>query len=184
MARHRKNYNIPGHAHELTFSCYKRFRFLQADRTCYWMVDSINEARRDWQFDLWAYVFMPEHLHMIIWPRQPVYDVAKIRKSIKATPAYRAIRYLEQNAPNWLPKVTRIRNEKEERLFWQSGGGYDRNITEPATLMKMIDYLHLNPVRRGLVEKASDWKWSSADFYENGVQGVLEIDAIPPEWLA
>ena len=32
--------------------------------------------------------------------------------------------------------------------FWQRGGGYDRNITDPATLRVMIEYIHNNPVRR------------------------------------
>ena len=38
-------------------------------------------------------------------------------------------------------------------LFWQSGGGFDRNVNEPRALMAMIDYIHLNPVRRGLVAR-------------------------------
>ena len=42
--------------------------------------------------------------------------------------------------------------------FWQPGGGYDRNITTTATLRAMIEYLHANPVRRGLVAKAEDWE--------------------------
>ena len=66
---------------------------------------------------------------------------------------------------------------------WQSGGGYDRNITDGATLLKMIDYIHLNPVRKGLVERASDWTWSSAGWYETGQVGKLIIDQIPADWL-
>jgi putative transposase len=48
----------------------------------------------------------------------------------------------------------------------------------------MIDYIHLNPVRRGLVERASDWKWSSAAWFEDlEVEGNgLVPDRIPPEW--
>jgi len=30
----------------------------------------------------------------------------------------------------------------------------------------MIDYIHGNPIRRGLVIRPEDWKWSSADWYE------------------
>ena len=45
----------------------------------------------------------------------------------------------------------------------------------------MIDYIHLNPVRRGLVERPEDWKWSSFPWYA-GVRPVpLEIDpTLPP----
>ena len=81
--KHRRNYNEPGQAHELTFSCYRRYQFFTSDRTCQWLRDSIESARRDFDFALWAYVFMPEHIHLIVWPRRPVYDIAEIRQAIK-----------------------------------------------------------------------------------------------------
>jgi putative transposase len=66
-------------------------------------------------------------------------------------------------------------------MFWQTGGGFDRNITEPQTLESMIDYIHQNPVRRGLVERPSDWVWSSAGWYEGKETTGLVPDRIPPE---
>jgi hypothetical protein len=56
---HRKAINTPGHAHELTFSCYHRFQFLKAERTCQWLAEAIQTARVKDSFDLWAFVFMP-----------------------------------------------------------------------------------------------------------------------------
>jgi len=44
--------------------------------------------------------------------------------------------------------------------------------------MQMIEYIHANPVRRGLVDMAGDWPWSSAAWYEKH-ESVLEIDPIP-----
>ena len=180
--RHRRNCNEPGHAHGLTFSCYQRFRFLQAERTCRWLAEAIEEARADLSFSLWAYVFMPEHVHLIVWPREPVYDIADIRKAIKSPVASKAIAFLFAEAREWIPRITRKRGSKTERCFWQSGGGYDRNVVEPATLMKMIDYIHMNPVRRGLVEKPEDWLWSSAAWYLKMDDVPIAVDPIPPEW--
>ena len=74
------------------------------------------------------------------------------------------------------------KRDRVRRFFWQRGGGYDCNITEPATLAKMIDYIHLNPVRRGLVQHARDWKWSSAGWFECYGNSPLRLDPIPPEW--
>ena len=182
--RHRRNYNLPGHAHELTFSCYQGYRFLESDRTCRWLADAIESARRDLDFALWAYVFMPTHAHLIIFPRQPVYDIAAIRTAIKRPVGRAGVRWIEERALEWLPRVTRKRNSKTERLFWQSGGGYDRNITEGATLLKMIEYIHMNPVRKRLVEKPEDWKWSSAAHYLAGGETSLPVDPVPPEWSA
>jgi putative transposase len=181
--RRRQNFNDPGDAHELTFSCYHGYQFVKAERTCNWLKQAIDEARVEFDFALWAYVFMPEHVHLIVWPRRPDYDISDIRQAIKEPVGREAIEYLEVHAPHWLPRITRKRGKRTERLFWQSGGGFDRNIKTTKTLLATIEYIHLNPVRRGLVEKAVDWKWSSAAWYELGRPTPIAIDPIRHEWL-
>jgi len=178
----RKSFNIPGHAHELTFSCYRRYHFLKAERCCRWLAESIVEAQDRLNFALWGFVFMPDHVHLIIFPRAEQYAISRILETIKRPVGFRAIRHLEATASSWLARVTRQRGQRCERLFWQSGGGYDRNITSPKTLLRMLDYLHENPVRKGLVARCQDWLWSSAAHYVGG-SSPLAIDAIPPEWL-
>ena len=47
----------------------------------------------------------------------------------------------------------------------------------------MINYIHLNPVRRGLVERAEDWAWSSARWYAGLRPALLDIDqTLPPDY--
>jgi putative transposase len=46
----------------------------------------------------------------------------------------------------------------------------------------MIDYVHQNPARRGLVERAADWRWSSAGWYEGAPRCDLIPDPIPIDW--
>ena len=60
--------------------------------------------------------------------------------------------------------------------FWQRGGGYDRNVHEPATAFKQIEYMHNNPVRRGLCMKPEDWIWSGAADYAGIRIGPLRLD--------
>ncbi len=183
-ARHhrRRSFDEPGHTHELRFSCYRRLRLLSSERTCTWLARAIDEARARWQFGLWAYVFMPEHVHLIVRPHGPDLRMAAVLKAIKQPVGRRAFLYLEAHAPRWLPRLTRERNGRTERLFWQPGGGYDRNLVEPRTLAAAMAYIHLNPVRRGLVERASDWRWSSAGWYDDEPRNGLRPDPIPPEW--
>lgn len=71
------------------------------------------------------------------------------------------------NSPPHPPRATNLRNAEntEENSFRQPGGGDDRNITENRTLRPMIEYLHGNPVRRGLVAEAEDGEWSSARWF-------------------
>lgn len=49
--------------------------------------------------------------------------------------------------------------------------------------MAMLDYVHLNTVRRGLVKRAAVWRWSSAGWYQGTPTVALIPDPIPPEWL-
>ena len=66
--------------------------------------------------------------------------------------------------------------------FWQPGGGYDRNIWTAQELHEKIRYIHNNPVRRGLVEQAQQWRWSSYRAWEEGVDTPIAIDreTLPP----
>ena len=181
-ASRRKSYDIPGHAHELTFSCYRRYPFLGAERCCQWLADAIQKARKSQAFWVWAYVFMPDHVHLIVYPSASQYKMARILETIKRPVGEQAIAYLQATASDWLPRLTRQRGRRTERVFWQSGGGYDRNLTSPRTLLRMIDYLHENPVRKKLVVDSRDWYWSSARHYSGG-ESPIPIDPIPPEWL-
>ena len=62
--------------------------------------------------------------------------------------------------------------------FWQPGGGNDRDIARTATLRSMIEYLHANPVRRGLVAKVENWEWSSARWYAGMRPVPIEMDSM------
>ncbi|MEK6261121.1 MAG: hypothetical protein AABP62_21185 [Planctomycetota bacterium] len=59
-------------------------------------------------------------------------------------------------------------------------GGCDRNAFEIATVHAMIDYIHANPVRRGLVERPTDWEWSSARWYGGMTPVPIEMGRTLP----
>lgn len=151
---------------ESPFSCYRDYCFLKAERTCQWLAEAIDAARRDHDFSLWAYVFMPEHVHILLWPKQPDYNIAAILKAMKQPVAVSAIKHLRHHSPLWLSRITVKKGARLERRFWQRGGGFDRNVTDPRLILLMIDYIHNNPVRRRLVKKPEDWKWASAGWVE------------------
>ncbi|WP_146398527.1 REP-associated tyrosine transposase [Pseudobythopirellula maris] len=179
----RKSINTPGHAHELTFSCYHGYAFLQANRVRLWFADSIRNACAELDYRLWAYVFMPNHAHLIVRPDGHEYRVDEFLKAVKQPVSRKALAYLTENNPAWVARLSGKRGSRSERHFWQRGGGYDRNVVEPSTLESMIEYIHLNPVRKGLVERAADWEWSSAGWFEGGALNSLPPDPIPPEWI-
>jgi putative transposase len=175
-----------GHAHELTFTCYHGYPcypFLKAQRTCDWLADAVNDARREFDFQLWAYVFMPEHVHLLVCPKQRGYNMSLILKAIKEPVGRKAIKHLSEHAPQWLPRITVKHGRRMARRFWQPGGGFDHNAMESKVILAMIEYIHGNPVRRALVSKPEGWKWSSAGWVEgkNSLRpDVLEFGGFTP----
>lgn len=180
--QHRKTrvaWNEAGHAHELTFSCFQRLPLLSKDRTREWFIESLDRIRRQYPMELWAYVIMPEHAHLLIWPTHDPYSISSILKSLKQPVARQALDYLHATAPGWLKNLQVVRAGKVGHRFWQEGGGYDRNILDEHVAWTCVEYIHANPVRRGLVEHPTDWPWSSARSYAGMEDVMLRIDECP-----
>ena len=159
-----------GCARFLTFSCFQRRPFLSSDNARNWFIEALISARRKHPIDLWAYVIMPEHVHVIVWPRSPALKISDFLSSVKQSVSKRARNYLLKNNPKL------IEENGGHFHFWQDGPGYDRNIESDAVLWQSIDYLHLNPVRRGLCLRPEEWQWSSAGFYAGLIDGPIPID--------
>jgi putative transposase len=145
-----------------------------------WFVRALREVGTEWPIDLWAWVIMPEHVHLLVAPREAGVPVGEFQGAIKVKVARQAISWLEQHSPAWLSRITVKEGQQTRRRFWQPGGGHDRNIDKLKTLLKVIEYIHLNPVRCGLVEKAIDWEWSSAGWFAWIRPVLIEMDPTLP----
>ncbi len=160
-----KRIDAPGHAHALTFSCYCGHPWFESNEIAYLLIENLQRCRLRHDFDLWAYVIMPEHVHLLIMPRQPSYRMAAILASIKRPVAYQARQRIGRDLPH----------------FWQPGGGYDRNLTEPKTVYHEIEYIHANPVRRGLCKKPEQYLFSSAAFWADEHDVPIKMDHTVPQ---
>ena len=181
---HRKlcrRYDVPGHAHALTSCCYRRLRLLSKDRTRGWLVEALARAPEQAGFQVWAFVIMPEHVHLLAMPRTPTARVADLLGRIQRPVARQAIVHLRTHAPAWLDRLTVTRADgSPTRRFWHAGGGFDGNSVEPATAWKVVASIHLNPVRRGLVDRPEDWPRSSARWSAGLEPVLLPMDGQPP----
>ena len=172
----RKTYDAPGDSHFLTFSTFKRLPLLTKERSCQWVVDAISLSRERNPFDLWAWVIMPEHVHLALYPF-PETKIAAILKTLKQSVSKRAINWLKENAPNYLPTIEDVQPNGNRALrFWQRGGGYDRNLRSVRDIHEKIFYIHQNPVARGLASRPTDYRWSSAKAWESGGDNPLPLD--------
>jgi putative transposase len=145
--------------HFITFSCFHRFPFLE-DAAAKDAVEAVLEhARQRHQARIYAYVLMPEHIHLLI-NEPPAILLAQFLKVLKQATS------------------RRLRGAREK--FWQDRY-YDSNIRGDKARSAVMRYIHRNPVVRGLVERPEDWPWSSYRHYASGVMGTVEIES---QWTA
>lgn len=162
-----KHYHEPGDCHELTFSCYRQLPLLTNEEWRFQFARQIDSANERYAFRLVAFVFMPDHVHLLVYPLgEP--DISRLLSAIKKPFSFRIKQILQaQNSPLLERLTIRERPGKMSFRYWQEGGGYDRNVFSENAVIAAIDDIHANPVRRGLVQQARQWKWSSACWYES-----------------
>jgi len=157
-----KRRELVGQARYLTFSCMNRLPLLRNDAIKALVVKQLEWSRQRLGYDLLAWVLMPEHVHMIVLPDPPRVSVSSILADLKRPVAQRVLRRWRQLNAGILQRIV---DADGRAHFWQAGGGYDRNLCIDGELWEKIIYVHENPCRRGLVERATDWPWSSAREY-------------------
>jgi putative transposase len=168
---HRKtvrHFHEAGHLHELTFSCYRRMPLLTNDLWREELARCIDTSGREAGIELVGFVFMPEHVHLLVYPTTPNPSISRYLARIKQPFSKRIKEILTERGSRLLLRLTiRERPGKECFRFWQEGPGFDRNLFSPDVISSSLEYLHNNPVSRELCRRAVDWKWSSARYYHN-----------------
>jgi putative transposase len=168
-----KHYHEPGDLHELTFSCYRQIKLLTNDAWRRCLASSIDAAGEQFRCPLVAFVFMPEHVHLLVYPLDEKPTVDSYLAAVKRPVSADVKRDLVQAGSPLLKRLmVQERPGKHAFRFWQVGPGYDRNLQHPKAVLGSIEYIHLNPVRRKLVTDARRWKWSSARYYESDGQEI------------
>ena len=115
--QHRKSHNELGQAHELTFGCYRGYPFLARERVCRWLAEAIRQVRQELDMAVWAYVFMPNYVHLLVHFGRGEYDISQVLRQLKRPISRKALAFLRANAPEWLPKLRTQRGQKTEFRF-------------------------------------------------------------------
>jgi putative transposase len=166
---HRKtvrHFHEVGHLHELTFSCFQRMPLLTNDAWREKLARCIDLAGEEAAFELVGFVFMPEHVHLVVYPTDSNPRISFYLARIKQRFSKQIKDLLSERDSGLLARLTvQERPGKMCFRFWQAGPGYDRNLYSPEAISSLLEYIHGNPVRRGLSRSVVDWKWSSARYY-------------------
>lgn len=178
-----RRFDIPGHSHFWTISCYRRLSFFWHDSIKQVAVDGLRCLQAQFRVCLVAYVIMPEHVHVILYPHErdtqrliPISDLLESFKTYVGNCGIAQLRKLRQQYGKlWSPPIEGWASSNESLPFWTTRG-YDFNIDRMDTLLEKVTYCHKNPVTRGLVKSPDEWRWSSFRFYELQDPSGLQLD--------
>jgi REP element-mobilizing transposase RayT len=121
--------------------------------------EALNEARKSGNFALYAYVIMPDHLHVISDSARSSADTLRFLNGIIS---HRLIEYLKERG--YESSLHKLRQETKARQYRHALWDHHPNVRLLFTermLMERVHYIHQNPVRAGLVERAEDYRYSS-----------------------
>jgi putative transposase len=163
-----KHYDVPGHARFLTFSCYRRLPLLSSPVWREWLGAAVRGACDELRVALWAYVFMPEHVHLPIRPLGDDFRVAAFLYRLERPLALRVVGVLRENRSRLLEELTVTERGVRAHRFWQAGGAFDLNVWTMNKAIEKAEYCHRNPVTRRLVRSPEQWRWSSFRWLELG----------------
>jgi putative transposase len=128
----------------------------------------VEAAGKETAMELVGFVFMPEHVHLLVYPTVPNPSIARYLARIKQPFSKQIKDILVGQDSRLLARLTVLeRPGKTCFRFWQEGPGFDRNLFSPEAIEASLEYIHNNPVKRGLGRLAVDWKWSSARYFLN-----------------
>jgi putative transposase len=106
------------------------------------ILETVGKARKRLEFLFCGYVLMPDHWHALIWPGFPV-TISAVAQNVKRVSSFKLNRLHHTNGSCW------------QHQFW------DRFVRHTQEFSERLDYMHFNPVRKGLVKHPEDWRWSS-----------------------
>jgi putative transposase len=175
MPKNLKRYYGLKHLHFITCSCYRRRPLLGSVGARNAFVKVLGQVRDRYKFALVGYVVMPEHIHLLVseparGTPSTIMQVLKQRVSRQIRSRKRPRRVSAQLALLFGTAETPLPQ------FWQRRF-HDFNVWSHKKMIEKLEYMHLNPVKRGLVVHPKDWVWSSYLFYAKKARGVTRIDS-------
>ena len=144
------------------------------------LLESLWFCQQKKGLEIYAWVVMTNHIHLIVRS-----NAGKLSDTIRDFKKFTATKLLEAIENN--PKESRKRwllwllqsnptttNSASKKWFWEEGF-HSEEITSSNFYESKVRYIHLNPVRAGLVEKEEEYNWSSCGDFYGTRKGWLEL---------
>ena len=143
---------------------------------------ALDEARHSGGFLIFEYVIMPDHMHLITCGTRRIADTLRFVNGISG---HRIISHLkEQGHQSSLDKLKRQSGAKGHTYSLWDHHPNALQLMGEDFFMQKVNYIHQNPVRAGLIERAEDYRWSSARWWSRRPLGdePLRVDIDQIQW--
>lgn len=146
------------------------------------LVESLEFCRENKDLHVHAYVFMTNHIHLIISAsgKQECWEIMRDFKSFTAKKFLKTIEDKQESRRDWLMYLFKFFAKKykrlQEHMVWQHDN-HPIELWSKEVIRNKVRYIHENPVRAKFVRNNSDWIYSSAGDYE-GREGDIKVDLL------
>ena len=146
------------------------------------VIDALKFAQRERGLVLYAYVIMSNHIHLIC-RADGEYSLSRIIqhfKSFTANKIIKAVKRPTESRRKWIQMVFKYHakyNSRNSKYQVWIQDNHPVELYSPKFILQRLSYLHLNPLRAGIVKKPEHYVYSSASNYV-GKPGIIEVEVI------
>ena len=177
----RKSYIAHGEIYFWTATINKWQKLLEKDSYKDVIIDSLAHLSKSGNADVFAFVIMPNHMHLI-WRINKKNGTESTQNSFLKYTAH-AFKKMLKNEDDYKLSKYWVNASNKEYEFWQRDSLAVPLYTRDIAYQK-LHYIHANPVkgRWDLVEDLCDYKYSTAKFYEMGINEFAFIKDLRAEF--
>lgn len=174
----RSRYRVgqPFQTHFITSTIVEWLPVFTTAASCDILVEAFAHYQARQQWSVYAWVILDNHFHAIVGAA----DLARTVAGFKSFTARRLLAQVDADGRGWLRDqwhFYRARHKTgSDHQVWQEGF-HPQELSSDEAMLQKIDYVHYNPVARGLVSAPEHWRYSSAHEWLPGARPVLRCDA-------
>ncbi len=174
MGRSRYKIYEPTHPHFVTCTILHWLPIFTRKESVQIVIDCLKFLQEKDDLKLYAYVILENHLHMVVQSN----DLQKSMQSFKQYTAKQILDMLKrENITTILDQLAfykKTHHKEKTYQVWEEG--YQPKLMQTdAMMISKIGYIHENPVKRGYVDEAAHWRYSSARDYVD-MDGLIEVN--------
>ena len=157
----------------VTTTCHEWIHLFNDEKDFKILADSLQFVNNKYKAEILAYVFMPNHIHLIVMFENGE-SLSPYMHDFKRFTSVAIRKKLDSEGNHNLLEKIKVVSKEQKFKVWQDRFD-DLYIVDIKAMQVKMNYIHENPVRRGLAKTNCGYKYSSAGYYEKEEQGFMPV---------